>query len=101
MGRCLAQNLAKLRRTVPAAGLRSEDESAEVEAFIEERSGDALQGLVRQGRFARQDAPVAQRRVRRRKPAVLGVERDDDRLAAERIPPNAEEIHRRDLEYRR
>src|SRR5438105_4572879 len=89
IGRCLAQNLAKLRRTIPAAGLRRRYERAQVEPFLEQRRGDALQGLVRQGRFAREDAPVTQRRVRRRKPAVLGVERDDDRLAAERIPPDA------------
>src|ERR1700680_2104034 len=101
IGRCLAQNLAKLRRTVPAAGLRRRYESAKVEAFLEKRGGDAFQGLVRQGWFARQDAPVAQRRVRRRKPAVFRIERDDDRLAAERIPPDAQETHRSGFEYRR
>src|SRR6202049_1993001 len=101
IGRCLAQHLAKLRRTIPPAGLRRRYESAKVEGLLGERGGEALQGLVRQGWFARQDAPVTQRRVRRRKPAVLGVERDDDRLAAERIPPDAQGTHRSDLEYRR
>src|SRR5438876_9832465 len=34
-------------------------------------------------------------------PAVFGAESDDDRLAPERIPPDAEEVDRRYLEHRR
>src|SRR5205823_9595627 len=51
--------------------------------------------------FEGEDATVAQRRVSGGEPPIFGADRNDDRLAAERIPPDTEEVHRGYLEHRR
>ena len=54
-----------------------------------------------QRRLAGEDAAITQRRVSDDQPTVIGAKRDHDRLAPERIPPDAEKMHRGHLEHRR
>src|SRR5436190_14132801 len=97
----LLDDFAKLHGAIPAARLRRENECAEVEPFLDKLGHDGLERFIRQRWLAGQDAPVAQRRMRRGNPAVVRIEGDDDRLASEGIPPDAEETDRGHLQYGR
>src|SRR4030095_7489472 len=84
--------IADARRLHAAAALRGGDELAQVELLTAERGGGGLERIVGQRRLTRDDAPIAQRWVAQRDPAVFRTHGDDDRFASEGIPPHAEEM---------